>query len=109
MYTHARLETEATDAGEVVLLARTGRGPADAEIVARLGGAGSRGRPDHIHANAERLAASWNLCLGIPHNVLAAAAKADLAARLDALTRAVRPAVGTAARAAATKPSAWHG
>ena len=112
MYTNARLEVVATDTRETVLMARTGRGEGEADIIARLTGVGFHGTPEELLANAERLAACWNLCLGIPDKVLAdCAVKDNLMMRLDALSKAVRHHdVGLAGLPPHhTKPSNWHG
>ena len=112
MYTNAPLEVVATDTRETVLMARTGRGEGEADIIARLTGVGFHGTPEEVRANAERLAACWNLCLGIPDRVLAdSAVQGSLMARLDALSEAVRRHDAGLAGLPPhhVKPSNWHG
>ena len=110
MHTDVPLKVVATDAGDLVLSARTG--PAETDIVARVTAAGFHGPPEQREENARRLAACWNLCLGIPERVLAdCAAKQTRPARLDALAKAVpRHDVGSSATPPShTRPSNWHG
>ena len=112
MHTKARLEVTATDTGETVLTAHAGRGTAEVSIIARVSQAGFHSSPEEMQANARRLAACWNLCLGIPDQALAACAGRHSAAdRLDALTRAVRNADASTSDIIPPhgKPSNWHG
>lgn len=108
MTAHARLEVTATDGAEWVLVARTG----EADIVARVTPDGFHGSSAELEANARRLAACWNLCLGVPDDaLLACAARHSLAARADALAQAARrhdPAVAHT-HVTATRVSTWHG
>lgn len=112
MSAHARLEVVATDGGERVLVARSGPGPAETDVVARVTPDGFHGSSADLETNARRLAACWNLCLGVPDDaLLACAARHSLAARADAFAQAARRHDPTVAHThvTATRLSTWHG
>ena len=110
MTAHARLEVVATDAGERVLLARSGPGPAQTDIVAHIVPTDFRGSAPEMEAAARRLAACWNVCIGIPDPALeACTGQRDPIARLDALIRTAGHRDGGRTPASPVRPSIWHG
>lgn len=113
MYTNARFEVVATDSGEIVLMVKgAGDNGEEARIVARFDATAFPGTLEQLRENAERLAACWNLCLGIPAKVLDdCAVKANLIARIDALFAAIRRQdIGLSRLPGAHGgPSNWHG
>lgn len=107
MLAQTRLEVVATDSGETVLMAPGARG--QPEVVARVAGQGPDASREQVRAAAERLAACWNLCCGVPDDLLdTVSAKASLPDRLQTLLTHMRR-HSSGLIPAAQGPSHWHG